>query len=248
MLAELNRTFYIRFADDFSRTRQGWPPGFERILPHFHPATNVLDVGCGNGRLLMFLVDHGWGGNYLGLDHSAELLASAVEGAGRVTGPASLRSAVHFAQADLLEPALVENARLLGASRGFPGAFDTIACLAVLHHIPGADERSRLIANCSSLLTPGGALIISTWQFLGAPRLRSRILPWTTVGLQDNSVEPGDYLIGWGRGVAGRRYCAAIGEAALVALASKAGLVPADLFYADGHEGNLNLYGVFTAT
>ena len=76
-LAELNRAFYAKFADDFARTRRGWPPGFERILPHLRPAANVLDVGCGNGRLLAFLIERGWRGRYLGLDSSAGLLAEA---------------------------------------------------------------------------------------------------------------------------------------------------------------------------
>jgi SAM-dependent methyltransferase len=81
-LAEINRTFYAGFAGDFARTRRGWPLGFERILPHLRSAANVLDVGCGNGRLLPFLTGHGWCGHYLGIDGSASLLASAEENLG----------------------------------------------------------------------------------------------------------------------------------------------------------------------
>ena len=44
---------------------------------------------------------------------------------------------------------------------------------------------------------------------------------------------------------AGQRYCALITEADLVDLATSAGLQVVETFYADGHEGNLNLYGVF---
>jgi hypothetical protein len=88
-------------------------------------------------------------------------------------------------------------------------------------------------------------LILSTWQFLDADRLRARILPWTTVGLRPEDVEAGDYLLAWGEGAAGHRYCAAIDEPELCALAAKAGLARVDTFRADGKEGNLNLYGVF---
>jgi hypothetical protein len=58
-------------------------------------------------------------------------------------------------------------------------------------------------------------------------------------------VEPGDYLLSWGAGAAGQRYCAAIGEDGLRDLAADAGLAAVETFYADGREGNLNLYGVF---
>jgi SAM-dependent methyltransferase len=130
------------------------------------------------------------------------------------------------------------------------GAFtpDAIVCLAVLHHIPGGDCRARLVKECAGLLPPAGMLILSSWQFLSAPRLQACILPWATVGLTDEDVERGDYLVAWGAGAAGQRYCAAIGRDELSDLAEKAGLSPVETFYADGHEGNLNLYGAFQST
>jgi SAM-dependent methyltransferase len=264
-LAELNRTFYARFADDFARTRRTWPPGFDRILPHLRPAANVLDIGCGNGRLLAFLVERGWAGRYVGVDNSAALLAIAQEDAGRgwtqtiadeersESHPRSsafirVQPEVHFVEADLLQLDSLPSARQLGAAWRFPAAFDAIACLAVLHHVPGAEYRARLMAEYRRLLAPGGVLIVSTWQFLAAPRLRARILPWSAAGLRDADVEPEDYLIAWGAGMAGQRYCASIGADALCGLAGRAGLMTVETFYADGHEGNLNLYGVFSAT
>lgn len=209
----------------------------------------MLDVGCGNGRLLAFLAERGWGGQYVGVDSSSGLLSVAAgnarrgvvraheeTGAADASLPSGFASAC-FVQADLLD---------LGWRRAL-GSFvpAAIACLAVLHHVPGAAQRARLVAECAGLLQPGGVLILSTWQFLSAPRLQARILPWREAGLRDEDVEPGDYLIAWGAGAAGRRYCAAIDSDALCDLARRAGLTPAATFFADGHEGNLNLYGVF---
>jgi tRNA (uracil-5-)-methyltransferase TRM9 len=233
-LAELNRTFYAGFAGDFARTRRGWPLGFERILPHLRSAANVLDVGCGNGRLLSFLAERGWRGRYLGVDSSAGLLAAAEQNLELRPAEASFRPA------DLLSPQWV------ATPAGF--APDAIACLAVLHHIPGASHRARLVAECAGLLEPGGILIISVWQFLSTPRLRARVLPWSKVGLKDEEVELGDYLLSWGEGAVGHRYCAAIAEETLCELAQQVGLATVDTFYADGHEGNLGLYGVFRST
>ena len=233
-LAELNRSFYAGFAGDFARTRRGWPLGFERILPHLRRAANVLDVGCGNGRLLTFLTERGWHGRYLGVDSSAGLLAAAEQNLDPRPAKASFRPA------DLLSP------RWAAPLAGF--APDAIACLAVLHHIPGAAHRTRLVAECAGLLEPGGILIISVWQFLSTPRLRTRILPWSVAGLSDEEVDPGDYLLSWGEGAIGHRYCAAIAEETLCELALQAGLAKMETFYADGHEGNLGLYGVFQST
>jgi SAM-dependent methyltransferase len=241
LLAELNRVFYTQFADDFARTRRGWPPGFDRILPHLRPAANVLDLGCGNGRLLAFLLERGWRGHYLGLDSSQKLLAVAEEHA-RVALRACASTETdgplaHFVQAELLTPGW---SAAIGSY-----APDAITALAVLHHIPAATNRGRFLADCGQLLRPGGVLILSTWQFMSAPRLRPRILPWPTVGLRDEDVEPGDYLLSWGQGATGRRYCAFISCDDLGELAARAGLAPVETFYADGREGNLNLYGVF---
>jgi tRNA (uracil-5-)-methyltransferase TRM9 len=233
-LAELNRTFYAGYAGDFARTRRGWPLGFERILPHLRSAANVLDVGCGNGRLLGFLTERGWHGRYLGIDGSEGLLTAAEQNL------ELSRTEASFRQADLLTP------HWAAPLAGF--APDAIACLAVLHHVPGAAHRARLVAECADLLKPGGILIISVWQFLGTPRLRARILPWSVVGLSDEEVDPGDYLLSWGEGAIGHRYCAAIGEEMLCELTQQVGLATVETFYADGHEGNLGLYGVFRAT
>ena len=244
-LAELNHAFYARFADDFARTRRGWSRGFERILPYLHPEANVLDLGCGNGRLLGFLSEHGWQGRYLGLDGSPGLLAAAEACSPGAARGISSPELVPVAAENVFRYANLLNSDWTAALNGFTP--DAIACLAVLHHIPGARHRARLVAECARLLAPGGTLIMSVWQFANTPRLQTRILPWSTVGLKAEDVEPGDYLLGWGEGAAVQRYCAAIDEETLCSLSSAAGMGTVETFYADGHEGNLSLYGIFRA-
>lgn len=234
----LNRRFYAQFAGDFSRTRRSWPPGFSRILPHLQQAANVADVGCGNGRLLAFLADAGWRGEYCGVDSSEALLAIAAGQSAATAGITSRFLRAELTTCDSHQPP--PWAGSLGRER-----WDAVTLLAVLHHIPGADVRGRLLAVCADLLQPGGILIISTWQFLGASRLNTRILPWERVGLRLKDVEPGDYLLPWGENAAGQRYCAAIDEEALRKLAEPAGLMPLACFFSDGYEKNLNLYGLF---
>lgn len=232
LLAELNRTFYAGHADDFSRTRRGWPPGYDRILSYLPPGANVLDLGCGNGRLVAFLAARGWSGSYYGVDSNPALLDAARRVASQAAGVAA-----HFAQLDLLTSDWIAQLPCQRVER--------IACLAVLHHLPGRRNRARFLADVVRLLRPDGLLILSTWQFMAAARLRERIRPWSTVGLRPEDVEPGDYLLPWGQGGAGLRYCAWIDRDALCEMAAQAGLAPVETFYADGREGNLNLYGVF---
>lgn len=270
-LLELNRAFYANFAGDFAATRRGWPLGFTRILPYLRPAANVLDVGCGNGRFLAFLRSQGWAGSYVGVDSSAGLLAEAealalpdarfvladlmapdwdIRGIEAVRQPPS-GTANLLASARNRPKPLAQNSEQPSSGQGRPlpqaSATDAIVCLAVLHHIPGRANRVRFLAQCRRLLAADGRLILSTWQFMTSPRLRKRVLPWAVAGISEDEVEPGDHLVAWGQGAAGHRYCAFIPEAELVALAGEAGLAPVALFAADGHEGNLNLYGVFNA-
>ena len=56
-IIDLNNRFYKTVATDFSATRQMPWAGWDRLLP-FLPkeAIDILDLGCGNGRFLSFLI------------------------------------------------------------------------------------------------------------------------------------------------------------------------------------------------
>ena len=125
------------------------------------------------------------------------------------------------------------------------GPYDAVVSLAVLHHIPAAANRAAFLARCAALLPPARPLILTTWQFMASERLRRRLTSWEKTGIAVEDLEPGDYLVGWGEGSPGARYCASIEEGALINMAAGAGLDVVEMFYSDGHEGRLNLYAVF---
>jgi len=229
-LLELNRGFYQAFAAQFSATRQRLQPGVKCILEELDLSNNLLDLGCGNGELARQLSRTGYSGLYSGLDFSPALLEHA--SAGR---PSNFR----FIQADLSSP---DWDAPLQAER-----YDAILAFAVLHHIPGADLRLRLLYKVRSLLLDGGRFVHSEWQFLNSPRLVARLQPWEAIGLAESDVDPGDYLLDWRLGGMGLRYVHHFSEGELEGLAIQANFEVVKSFLSDGENGRLGLYQVWRA-
>lgn len=230
-LLHLNQEFYRRFAREFSGTRGPQQPGYQRLLAWLPGQGNLLDVGCGNGRLALLLDRAERPVDYVGVDSSAELLAEATRQASQLQ-----RVRATFVLADITLP---------GWQQHLPGSsFGAVVLLAVLHHLPGWGLRRKVLAGLASLLEPGGLMVISTWQFMNSARLRQKIVAWQTIGLEPDQVEANDFLLDWKRGGYGLRYCHLIDESEISELAEAAGLTVQGMFRDDGREGDLNLFAV----
>jgi len=238
-LLALNRAFYAAFARPFAASRPTSDPALISILPYIPQRASVLDVGCGNGRLALLLDRERPGATYLGVDAVPELVALARAQAGQLT-----TIAAEFRVADIARPGW--GGALLGASSAISlrTCFDCAVALAVLHHVPGFDLRVGVLREIASLLKPGGRLIISTWQFLGSARMRRKIVDWAEVGILEESLEPGDYLLDWKREGRGLRYCHLVDRAEVERLAAGSGFRVRETFRAGGREGNLSLFAV----
>ena len=228
-LLRLNRDFYDAFAAEFADSRSALQSGIVRALRSLGEFHSLLDVGCGDGRvgraLASGVVPHRVG-RYLGVDFSARLLEQA----------ASLPDRFDLVARDLSAP---------GWARGIGSApFDAAVCFSALHHIPGPRRRLRLLRDIRTLLKPGARCAVSVWQFLHAPRLRRKIVPWSEAGLWPRDVDPGDYLLDWRRGGRGLRYVHHFDEAELVKLCRRAGFDVLETFRSDGRtpDGELGLY------
>ncbi len=228
LLNDLNLKFYNTFASSFAASRSETEPGLVALFKDIVPGQHILDLGCGQGRVARLLPE---GCDYVGLDFSEEMVALARRQEKPENGER------HFIVGDMLVP---------GWQAAIPGVYDWIVLRAVLHHIPGAENRQRIVYEAAGLLAPGGKLILANWQFLEIKRLRERILPWNTLGLSKNSLDQGDYLLDWQRDGYGLRYVHWVDEEETRSLAQKAGMCIEKLFRADGHGNNLTLYAVLS--
>jgi len=239
-LYQINRIFYSTFATSFSETRES-ARELEVILPYIADGARVLDLGCGNGRVVAMLARQRRGVTYVGVDASAELVARCTMQDAREAKGAT------FFVADIAQSEWIDSLPPLGEGQGMR-VYDCVLMLAVLHHIPGGDVRARILRQARELLAPQGRIVVSTWQFMDNERMRKKIVPWSVVEIDERELEPGDVLLNWKRGGVGLRYCHWIGEDELHTLATQAGLKIMGTFRAGGREGNLSLYAIMTAT
>jgi len=242
-LIQLNQQFYQTFAAQFSATRERLQPGVLQVLEKISSMSSdakILDLGCGNGELARELARRGHQGLYLGLDFSRELLD--VARAGFLKSPN-----ISFARANLSDPQW-DTSVIRHLSLGVSGqrtAFEVVLAFAVFHHLPSRDLHIKTLKKVRSLLAPDGLFIHSNWQFLNSPRLRARIQPWETIGLNSTQVDLGDHLLDWRRGGYGLRYVHQFSEEELSKLAADTSFEVLEYFYSDGQDGNLGLYQIW---
>lgn len=240
-LLALNARFYADCSGSFSATRQRIQPGVERSLSGWvakhggfeaSAGLRLLDLGCGNGNLAVWLESQGYLGWYTGVDQSKGLLEQVAAPTDRYT----------CLEGDLTKPDWLE---------GLPAhPFDLVTCYAVLHHIPGEYLRLRLLREIKRLLAPNGGLSLSCWQIDHSPRLLKRIQAWEKVGLTPADVEAGDVLMDWraddeypGEAL---RYVHTFNEMELAHLAAKSSFQLDSSWLSDGKEGNLGLYQLWS--
>lgn len=241
-LIALNREFYETFAGAFAATRRRIQPGIRKILADLPKKGRWLDLGCGSGALALEWIKQRRKGLYHGLDFSAGLLLAAEKGLEGLDLPKGLR--VVFDQADLTSAEWAQGLK--------PGRYDGILAFAVLHHIPGEEQRLQLIKRVHDLLRPGGMFIHSEWQFQFSEKLMKRRLSWEFIGLSNEDVEPGDTLMDWRYALedqkerVGYRYVHLFTRAELAELAEAAGFRIIDEFESDGEGGRLGLYQRWT--
>ncbi|MDA2922672.1 class I SAM-dependent methyltransferase, partial [Patescibacteria group bacterium AH-259-L07] len=137
-------------AEKFSGTRQYIWPELTSLIKYVKDGDMVLDLGCGNGRLLELF--KGKNVEYVGIDNSEKLIEIAQKQFNNLT--IKQFNKPRFIIGDALD---------LGTR--FPSEeFDVIFAIAFLHHIPSKKLRARVLKNCYNILKPRGFLIITVWN------------------------------------------------------------------------------------
>ena len=228
-LVELNNGFYCANAASFSASRQhawdGWRKVAE-LLPH--RPESVLDVACGNMRFKRFLDEaYGEGVAYYGLDSCDDLV------------PKDLQDRFH--PVDLL-------GECVSLPSGIPQEHDLVACFGFMHHVPGAELRTRTLRFLAESCTPNGTIAVSFWQFAYDENMRRKATETTLRGLEETGIvlDDGDYLLGWNGSCDAYRYCHSYSDDEVDALldALPAPFETLARFKADGRSGIMNSYAV----
>ena len=155
------RRLYRRFAHNYDTfdalwklpTRKAYLALNRAFQAHLPPNGRILDLGCGTGLNVERLSALGLPfSSYIGVDFSAEMLASAKAKYGHL-------EQVAFKQMDLLREPLPE------------GPFDLIVSTWVLEHLP---DPASVVEHARQRLAPGGHLVLlfvvkKSWTNLVAP-------------------------------------------------------------------------------
>jgi len=139
---------YDAFAKTFSNSRKNmkWAEIdaiLEDIIRSWH--TSILDIGCGNGRLLESLRGTSIRKQeYLGIDSSVGMIQEARK----------LHGEDNFEVCDMLSLESIYTR----------GTFDAIIFLASFHHLETEDERIKVLKDIQKLLSPNGTVYMTNWN------------------------------------------------------------------------------------
>lgn len=216
-LLDLVRLNYNDIADSFDKTRKKplWPE-LNKLTEAVKEGESVMDVGCGNGRLLYGLKDKNI--SYLGVDFSSELVERA-----RSNFPEH-----KFREGDILDLGKIEEV-----------GFDHVFCVAVLHHIPGFDLRVQALQQLKNKVKKDGRIVVTVWNLWQRPRFRKLIFRYFLLKLfKKNNMDFGDVIFEW-KGenkdqVVKKRYYHAFTKRELKKIVRKSGLRLQEL-KKDGH-------------
>ena len=192
------------FSDSRKRKSRSWEK-LKEICSGIKDWQSILDMGCGNGRLLVLLENKKI--NYLGIDNSKELIALAKK---RFPG----------------NKFIVGNILDLGEIKELN--FNYVFSVAVLHHLPGRDLRIKALRQLKNKIKEDGRIVITVWAMWKQKRFIKIIIKFILLKLiRKNKMDIGDILFDWknsqGEKVS-KRYYHAFSRRELKKIAKKAGL------------------------
>jgi SAM-dependent methyltransferase len=126
--------FYETHATDFSKSRFRIWPLIKKFLDDLPSNSTVLDIGCGNGKNMLYRSDL----NIYGLEQSESLCDICKS------------RNLNVVQGSALQLPFANN------------TFDAIIMIAVIHHI-NPEEHNRVLKEIERVLKPSGRCLITNW-------------------------------------------------------------------------------------
>lgn len=229
-LLKKNKESYQKIAKDFSLTRNYVWEELKIFSDLISDGDDVLDLGCGNGRLLDIFF--GKKIKYTGIDSSEELIKEAERRFELFSGAPKDRE---FLVADALNLPF------------YDGSFDKIFSIAVLHHIPSLELRLKFFLESFRVLKKGGIIVFVVWNLKRTDFFRKRAKFFVLRVLGLSKLDFGDIFIPWGNS-GEKRYFHVFSKRELGILAEKAGFVVKECGYLKRGESKANLYLVAEKT
>ena len=197
-LLKKNQEDYDKIAKDFSSSRYSIWEEFSIFKDYIKDGDKILDLGCGNGRLLELFKDKDI--EYIGVDTSEKLIEIA-----KKKYPDG-----KFQVADALNLPFEDN------------YFDKVFSIAVLHHIPSKEYRLRFLKEAKRVLRKDGLLILTVWDLWRRPKTLKLILKYTLLKIfKESKLDFKDIFVPWQNKIL--RYLHCFTKRELKNLARKAG-------------------------
>lgn len=168
-------------AEEFNASRREVWPEMAELKIFIEPNSKVLDLGCGNGRLIDFLKDKNI--KYFGIDFSEELIKMAKNKYGN-----------NFQVADILNLPFSDN------------YFDTIWSIAVFHHIPSRELRLLALKEMKRVLKDKGRVIMACWNLYQKDYLNLLLKYFFRKIFNKSKLDFKDVFVPWGNSNIKRYY------------------------------------------
>ena len=137
---------YDRIADEFSDTRYRPWVCVEDFLDSIPDNAKVADIGCGNGKAMLYKKNVLWDG----CDNSKNLV-KICEGRG-----------LNVRTGDILDIPFQDN------------TYDYTICIAVIHHLSTQEKRLKAVSELVRITKKGGQIFILVWSMEQPPDSRRK--------------------------------------------------------------------------
>jgi len=175
-MLKLSEEEYDNYAEEFSNSRPFFWRELEDLNKFAKDGDKILDIGCGNGRLLSLLGNKNI--HYTGIDSSKKLIEIAKK---------NHSEEQKFIHANALDLPFQDK------------TFDTVFSIAVLHHVPSQKFRELFVAEASRVLKPKGILVLTVWNIYQWKFMKAHLLNAIKKILGHSDLDFGDIILSFGQ-------------------------------------------------